>query len=365
MSLVPFGWRVLWLKLKGGTAIGNLLGRLGQAAIVQTGWWLDDIVHRSWKRTAYRGPIFILGHQRTGTTIVQRSLAGSPDAVGAILLQMLFPAISLWYLGRAGSLLDELLGGHAARIVAARQDRLFGALDRLHRTRLGEIEEDEFFFWTILASGMCANGDAASMDNRKLDYLRQPMFWPEARREAIWRWYESVLKKTAYFAVASQGRSPRPWLIVKNPAFSYRIPELLSRFPDARFLVLHRDPCDAIASRLNLVQGIWSLRRGNQNLSAEQVEIIYQDSLRILRGLEADVDRIPDDRRLELSFERLRANPAGTMASIEAAFGIRAASTPPAPAPKTEIKLSDFGLQVARVRRDLPGLYASKTWETA
>jgi hypothetical protein len=362
VSLVSFGWQGLWDKAKGNPRPLKFVARLLHMSLIQAAWLLDDLWVPEWRQAAFQGPLFILGHQRSGTTVMHRALSESPQACGATLAQMLLPALSLWRLGRAGLKLDGACGGYLSRWLRAKEEAAFSVLDDIHKVRMGEVEEDEFFLWTLFASGMCANDSAASMQNGDLDILRHPESWSSARRESVWDWYQSCLRKVAYFASAGKGTSP--WLIAKNPAFSNRIPELLARFPDARFLILHRDPRRAIASRLGLVERIWAAKKACTAFGSEHVELIYQDSLQTYRNIDRHVSSIPSVRRVELTTKSLERDPGAALKLIEDTLGPKAASFPPPHRAGKNVRLEDFGLTAARVENDLPSNFERRIWET-
>jgi hypothetical protein len=361
--MIPFGWRVLWYKAKARPRPLQLTGRLLYMGSLQAAWWLDDLLLGRWKESSYKGPIFILGHQRSATTTVHRALHSSPQATGATMAQMLLPAMCFWKLGHAGMQMDKRCGHHVTRWIKQKQDAVLSPLEDMHHIRLGLVEEDEFFFWTILASGMCANDSMASMDNRDLDFLRHTDTWSEQRRQAVWNWYEACLHKTAYFASLSSDTCPSPWVVAKNPAFSQRIPELRANFPQAKFIVLHRDPRRAIASRLRLIQTIWSTLHDGDILAPQHVELIYQDSLREYRGLDRDVPGIPQSNLLEFSAAQLKKDPVAVLRAMESAFGISVSSFPSPHPTRTRVKLENFGLSPSRVEADLPTLFERRAWE--
>ena len=91
--MIPIGWRVLWYKAKERPRPLRLTGRLLHLGSLQAAWWLDDLLMSRWKESSYKGPIFILGHQRSATTAVHRALHSSPQATGATMAQMLMPAM--------------------------------------------------------------------------------------------------------------------------------------------------------------------------------------------------------------------------------------------------------------------------------
>ena len=98
-------------------------------------------------------------------------------------------------------------------------------------------------------------------------------------------------------------------------------------------------------------------------MAPEHIELIYQDSLKIYRGLEKDVFCIPASRRLELASKLLKINPVEAMTRIECAFGIKVSASPQPQAGQARVGLTEFGLTRARVKNDLVSQFKRKIWE--
>lgn len=364
MNLVPFGWQVLQQRYIADLQPLKLTARLMHTGLIQVASWLDDLLMPKWRQVTFQGPVFIIGHQRSGTTAFHRSLAAHPANIGATLGQMLAPALCLWQLGRAGARLDNHCGGHLIRWLHKRQNTALAGLASIHPTGFDEVEEDEFFFWSILASGFCAHSSARAMDNTALEVVCQPINWTEHQRLSRWRWYSDILRKLVFFSAGVCNADHAPWVVSKNPVFSRRIPELLRHFPDARFIVLHRDPRQAIASRLHLVETLWALGSPNATLSPRHVERIYQDSLLTYRALERDLPCIPHQRCLQLSADFSYQNPEAACKRIESAFGLQSASLIQPGVGRTHWDLGRFGLAAQRVEDDLTTVFERRLWDS-
>jgi len=53
--------------------------------------WLDNLFFPSWQRKVVDRPVFIIGHPRSGTTMLQRSLTSNGDFVVFRFWELLFP----------------------------------------------------------------------------------------------------------------------------------------------------------------------------------------------------------------------------------------------------------------------------------
>jgi len=196
------------------------------------------------------------------------------------------------------------------------QERLFGPLDAIHRTRFQEIEEDEFVLWGIFASIMCANDAPSTTTMRELDELRDFHRWPQPEQVRALGYYRACLLKKVMREPGPSYDSP-PWIVSKNPAFTHKVPQLLQVFPDARFVYLVRSPLESIPSRLNLIQSIWRQRFPEfQAMRTDQVEMILADSVRNYLAAETDLVELPEDRCIVVRYCELVADPRAVVTRI-------------------------------------------------
>ena len=330
-AVVPYDWRafiekhrVLYRDHGGLRAVASPVAfRLGLWAMNQATWALDEIVAPGWRKTEMAPPIFIVGHQRSGTTLLHRLLAADRTHARAMQFhEMLLPALSAQTAVAILASLDRVAGGALARTLYKLEERTFGPLDPIHRLRFREIEEDEFVLWTIYASAMCVNDSPVGTGDGTLESLRRVTEWPVERRERALAWYRAcVAKKVHRAGPPADGASA--WYVSKNPAFSQRIPELAALFPGARFVHLVRNPLETIPSRLSLIRAIWRHRfPGFREMSRAQVEAIVEDSLRTYLHAARDIPALPAEQRLTIRYEALAADPAGTVEDLYRHFGL-------------------------------------------
>ena len=330
-ALVPFDWRafvdkhrILYRDHGGWRAVlGPAAFRLGLFAVGQLAWAADDFFDPRWRETKMRGPVFILGHQRSGTTFLHRTLAADTTHARALALhEMILPASSVQRgLQRLGAW-DQRRSGKLATWFAGKQEKLFGPLDHIHRLRFDEVEEDEFVLWAIYASAMCVNDSPISTADENLDDLRHFEDWSVERQIRALSWYRACLLKKVHREPAPNPDSP-PWGLSKNPAFTQKIPALLRVFPDARFIYLMRNPLETIPSRLSLIRAIWRHRfPGFDQMTPDQVRTIVADSLRTYLYAERDLPAVPADHRIVVHYRDFIARPRETVEGIYRHFGL-------------------------------------------
>ncbi|HLW35835.1 MAG TPA: sulfotransferase [Chthoniobacterales bacterium] len=96
--------------------------------------------------------------------------------------------------------------------------------------------------------------------------------------------------------------------ILKAPAHMFFAPALLSIYPDAKFVQLHRDPIDAVASVSSLVT---ILRRVfSDSVDPAQVGqdamMYWSDAVKAFLGVR---DKLPADRVCDLYYDQVRGDP--------------------------------------------------------
>lgn len=327
---VPFQWRWFLRKLvtllRDGEAPRRVAGeagiRLALLGAAQAGWLADELLAPSWRRAPFSGPLFVLGHQRSGTTLLHRLLAADGRMRALRLHEQLLPAVSLQRGLAALGAADAHLGGRLAARFHALEERLFAPLDAIHRLRFREIEEDEFVLWGLFASAMAGNDTPRAAASPALDGLRDFDAWRPRDRRAALGYYRAVLQKAAYRDGRGDGG---PWLLAKNPAFTHKVAALRAVFPGARFVQVHRDPLEAIPSRLSLVRAIWRRRvPGFDAMTPAQVETLLADSIRTYRAAMHNSITMASNELVVVQYAALRDDPGAEVRRIFERLGLGA-----------------------------------------
>jgi omega-hydroxy-beta-dihydromenaquinone-9 sulfotransferase len=244
-------------------------------------------------------PLFILGHYRSGTTHLHNLLALDPQFAAPTFFQVLNPHTFLSNERWVAPLVDHM-------IVRQRyQDAMaLGA---------GLPSEDEPAVCTMTGlspyMGWCFPADVARYDR----YLT----FRDAQESDVDRWKHTL---TMFFKKLTL-RHGRP-LVLKSPPHTARIRLLLSLFPDARFVHIHRDPYVVFRSTTHLVravQPLYHLRDGPLQDGADRILSIYTemyDAYFDERGL------IPEGRLYEVAYEHLEREPANVIESIYQSLGL-------------------------------------------
>ncbi|MEM9086733.1 MAG: sulfotransferase [Pseudomonadota bacterium] len=232
--------------------------------------------------TSIAPPIIIIGHMRSGTTRVHKLLAADPAHSHTRYCDAFHPV--------PGRKVD--LREWKATFEISFLSALNPWLQSIHPIASGEVEEE---------LGWLAGAFQASIYESQWRIPRYSA-WNEARdADAVYREFARVLRTDA----AHRGNADRP-RVLKVPAFSENLPELLRAFPDARLIVTERALEDVHRSAVSLVANQMAVQSDTCDLSAIEAEWRRKIGLREERRTQA----LKDWRGLiaHLTFEELNAD---------------------------------------------------------
>jgi hypothetical protein len=115
-------------------------------------------------------------------------------------------------------------------------------------------------------------------------------------------------------------RPPNLWLF-KAPHHKFHLDAIASAYPDARFVMTHRDPAKAIPSYASLVSNLFPPANGSHDLMRLGPEV--SEHMRV--GMENAISaraRIGADRFLDVHHVDLVADPMGTLGRVYAFLGL-------------------------------------------
>ena len=245
---------------------------------VQHGWLGDKI-----DATPVTPPLFVLGHWRTGTTLLHELLIlddrhAYPRTVDCLapchaLLSDRFLERFLWFLTPDKRPVDNMPAGW----------------DR--------PQEDEFAL--ALLGAPTTYSDFAFPNHPPLTPGSLDLVGLSPRLAAKWkRTFLRFVKEQAF-------RDPRR-LVLKSPPHTARIPELLAMFPDAHFVNLVRDPYSLFVSTVNL----WTRMAQTHGLQTPRdgraiEEKVFAEFRTMAERYFATKGLIPQGRLVEVRYETL------------------------------------------------------------
>lgn len=245
-------------------------------------------------------PIFIVGHWRSGTTLLHEYLMRDDRFTCADTFDCFAPAHFL--------VSGNLFRPWVKYLLPEKRpmDNMAAGLDR--------PQEDEF--------AICALGTPSPYreilfpNNRPIDenYLTLRRL-SDAERS---RWLDSL----EYVLKALTVAEPKT-VVLKSPPHTGRIRTILERFPNAKFVHISRDPFVLFPSTVNL----WTKLAKTHGLQNPKGGPALEE--KVLRNFEEmyeaffdDLPRLSDDRFCEISYDELVAAPVATLERIYSTLGI-------------------------------------------
>jgi len=252
------------------------------------------------RRTAIRQPpIFIVGHWRTGTTLLHELLVLDRRHTYPTTFECLAPNLFLL----SEKLLTRLLGfmtpSHRP------MDNMAAGWDR--------PQEDEF--------ALCMLGLPSPY--LKIAFPNRPEPYPESddlealspARRARWkRGFFHFLQCLAY-------KDSRR-LVLKSPTHTCRIPVLLQVFPGALFVHVIRDPHVLFPSTVTLWKTLWKVHGLQEPNYADLEEYVFRKFTHLYERWEAGRKLVDPSRVYEVRYEELVRDPIGEMKKLYARLGL-------------------------------------------
>ncbi len=239
-------------------------------------------------------PVFVIGHWRTGTTLLHELLAEDPALAAPSVYQAFFPSAFLaapWL----GSWLNSFI----------EPTRPFDNM----RFRFDRPQEDEFAI-VNLGLGSPYESLAYPRHGPRYDHIDIASL-PRAERE---RWETGYVRLVRSFQLALAGKR----LVLKSPLHTARIGVLQRLFPDARFIHVSRNPFEVFPSTVNAfrVMGSWQGLHNPGPSEAALREMAFSMLERIYAAYDRDRPLARAGSIVEIRYEDLIANPIETLRAV-------------------------------------------------
>lgn len=337
-----------------------------RATVTAVCFFLDGIVFPGLWRTRVHKPVFIIGHARSGTTLAHRLMSADERFSVFKYYELLLPSLLQKKLVRAAAWIDaHLLGRRLERRLQAWEKRKFGPTQHIHKMGLTIPEEDDLVYFNSCASGFWLT---------KLPYMSELDFFhvdqrPAASRRRMMKFYKECVRRQIHLNGSARIH------LSKNPTYSGRVESLIETFPDARFVILYRNPYETIPSLLKLLNVGWKLQG---NLSQERI----RESNEVMVGLSYEtylyplevLERHADTRYAIIDYRRLTTDPKATIEDVYRDLGLDIspsyAAFLDAEAARTRrhetehrYSLAEFGLEDRAIRQRLAPLFERFQWD--
>jgi omega-hydroxy-beta-dihydromenaquinone-9 sulfotransferase len=261
-------------------------------------YWMSEAKYRKRAATVPLGepPIFVIGHWRTGTTLLHDLFSTDPNLAYPTTYECFFPHHFLLTEGTLPKAMKVLLPKKRP------QDDVPVGFDR---------PQEEEFGMMILGQGTPYITHAwprfGPADSDYLDFKgvseKDKKTWADAY---MWLYRRLVLKHG--------GKR----LVMKTPANAARLKLLTKLFPDARYVYLARNPLDVFPSSVKLWRALYSTQglHNPPHLDPWLDDYVLDMFARLTEDYEEDRHLIPKGHLVELRYEDFVKDPVSNMRDI-------------------------------------------------
>lgn len=329
---------------------------------------LDHLLFPGFRRVRVEKPVFIIGHARSGTSLMHRLMCADKENFSWVMMyELIVPSILQRKIIRGIARLDERFNqSRIANRIHAWEDRVFAKGRQMHPMNLDGPEEDEFLLTLTFYSGTVAMifpyikdlGPYSNFDDGGL---------PESTKRRVMQFYKRCVQRTLYL------NGPGKIHLSKNPMFAYKIRALLETFPDARFVVLMRNPYETIPSILKMMSRNWKASDCSRDLIAESLQAMGDQSIRAYMHPHEVLPGTVGTPWMYVRYEELVEKPLDVVSRVYQKLDI---PLPPSARAQLEAEqnrnrhyraehiysLEEFGLTYSEIRASLAPLFEQFQW---
>ncbi|MDB4286021.1 sulfotransferase [bacterium] len=251
------------------------------------------------KHTLTKDPIFILGFYRSGTSFMHQFMTQDDRLGYHTNFQMIFPDMMLSS--------EKILSPFFDFIC-----RLFNLQDPVHRIQMSfkfPGEED-----AAMTTGLNPMGAHWGYFFPKImmEHFHKYVLFENIPESEIEKWKKDFTFLIKKISLANQGKQ----LVLKSPPNTARIKLLLSLYPKAKFVLIHRNPYEVYASN----KRFWKVTNRIYALGPTQPDdvngVILDTYEGIMNRYFLEKDLIPDGQLIEIPYQDFIQNPMENMQKI-------------------------------------------------
>lgn len=251
-------------------------------------WWESILFKRRLSKFRFeKPPLFIIGHWRSGTTLLHNMLCADPEAGYVTTYQSLFP----------NNLGSKWIFKTFMRINTPEKR----PSDNV-KLDVDFPQEDEFAFGNVQPN---AYYNFFYFPNEYKTFYEKAVHHKNLTEKEKKRWFNEYGKLLKKALINSNGKR----LVVKNPVNTARIKHILKLCPDAKFLYIYRNPVTVYLSTEKFFRNLLPV------LLLQKVDPLFMEMLifDVYKKLEADYVQqkalIPEGNLYELKYEEFEKHP--------------------------------------------------------
>jgi omega-hydroxy-beta-dihydromenaquinone-9 sulfotransferase len=243
-------------------------------------------------------PVFILGHWRSGTTLLHEMLALDKDLATPTTYQCLNPHSFLLSLNTSVH--------RGAPIVRPAGDRLVSS---------ASPQEEEF---ALLCRGATSPYETVIFPSAlaRIGPLSDPREYSESDQKI---WEEILLSFLKAITLRAAGKR----LLLKSPSNSFRVATLCRLFPDAAFVQIVREPTAVVLSAVESWAKMWArYALGAEPASATLEDLVIDAYLTMEAKVTESIRSFSHHRVITIRYEELVVSPYETVERIYRALNL-------------------------------------------
>lgn len=241
-----------------------------------------------------KNPVFIIGHPRSGTTFIHYLMSKDPQFAFCTTTQAILPHVFITGSGLLSPFIKKALPDKRP-------------MDNL---KMGsEMPKEEEFALVSFGPESMIGGFYFPQNYAPL-FKKEVLFQNNLTGEIKWKKnFDYFLKKLTY---AYKGKR----LLLKSPANTGRIKQILDLYPDAKFIHIHRNPYEVFSSTNHLFAKMLPML-SFQKIKKEKIEAdVYTCYSELYKKYFAEKSLIPKENLVEIDYKEFTQNPLHSLEKI-------------------------------------------------
>jgi len=257
-------------------------------------WYEKLRFEKKIRQSRVKQPVFILGHPRSGTTFLHYLVSKDPAFGYCTTLQAMIPHLFLTWSGFFSGILSKALPETRP----------------MDNVKMGsDLPKEEEFALAAYGPESMVTGYYFPKSFIR-NFRKNVLFENNAAGEKKWK------KHFDYFLHKLALANGNKKLLLKSPANTARIKQILSLYPDAKFIHIYRNPFDVFQSHLHLFKKLLPMLSFQEISDAELEEIVFTTYILIHEKYFSEINLIPGGNLVEVRYEDFVADPLNRFEKI-------------------------------------------------
>lgn len=288
--------------------IGRKLSAYAVSLVCEPFRWWEELRYGSAVKAVKvpENPVFILGHWRSGTTLLHNMISQDPQFAYVTTYQGVFPNQLLGSKWLFRNIMQALMPEKRP----SDNMTLSPEFPQEEEFALGNICPYSLYnFWYFPDNAL------AFYDH----YIRFENVAPEVRKGWI-ESYTKLMKTSMYY----HGKQE---FVSKNPPHTGRIKILLEAFPNAKFIYIYRNPITVFESTKKLISSTINTLNFQHVDEAWIENTVFEFYKRIIADYEDNKHLVPEGNLVEVKFEEFEKDTVGGLEKIYQTLNMKGLAT--------------------------------------